>query len=508
LGTFHVWLLEGITGSGKTEVYLQSIETVVASGGQALLLVPEISLTPQTIARVRSRFPGSVNFHSGLTDSERWDAYLACRDGTANVLVGTRSAVFAQFPDLRLIIIDEEHDSSFKQQDGLRYSARDVAVLRAQTLGIPVVLGSATPSLESLDNVRKARYGHLRLTSRPGIYSSPSFHILDIRGQALDEGLSQNMLRVMARHLNSGGQVLTYVNRRGFSPVLTCSTCGWVADCPHCDSRLTLHRQPSAMRCHHCGYQAPVPSQCENGHANLLPIGVGTQRTEAALERIFSNYPVLRLDRDTIRSSHQLEDHLEQIQTGRPMILVGTQMLAKGHHFPGVSLVAIINADSGFLSSDFRAPERTAQTIMQVAGRAGRAERKGEVWIQTLQPDHPSLQRLVTEGYSAFAENELANRISAGLPPAAAMALIRADATTISEAENFLGTIKQHLDSGVSVSGPVPAPIQRIANRYRLQLMLLSSSRSALQRNCSNIRILPATRTLRWSIDIDPYDGA
>ena len=507
MGSFRPWLLEGVTGSGKTEVYLRLIEHVVSKGQQALLLVPEISLTPQTIARVRVRFPDSANFHSGLTDNERWDAYLSCKDGEASVLVGTRSSIFTQFPNLGLIIVDEEHDASFKQQDGLRYSARDVAVWRAQALGIPVVLGSATPSLESVDNVRKGRYGHLQLTTRPSAASPASFHVLDIRGQPLDEGLSQDILRVMERHLRAGGQVLTYINRRGFSPVLMCASCGWVAGCPHCDSRVTLHRQPAVLRCHHCGFHAPVPAHCDNGHANLQPIGFGTQRTEAALERIFPEHPVLRIDRDTTRNSQQLEAHLERVQAGQPMILVGTQMLAKGHHFPDVSLVAIINADAGFLSADFRAPERTAQTIMQVAGRAGRAERSGEIWIQTLQSDHPSLQRLVRDGYAAFAQHELENRVSAGLPPAAAMALIRADATTVAEATAFLEGLKRRLDNRVSVSGPVPAPIQRIANRHRLQLLLLAANRSALQRSCANIRTLPETRTLRWSIDIDPYDG-
>ena len=508
LESFQPWLLEGVTGSGKTEVYLRLIEHVISQGKQALLLVPEISLTPQTIARVRARFPNCANFHSGLTDNERWEAYLGCKDGSANVLVGTRSSIFAQFPNLGLIIVDEEHDASFKQQDGLRYSARDVAVWRAQALRIPVVLGSATPSLESIDNVRKGRYRHLGLTTRPGASSPASFHVLDIRGQSLDEGLSPDMLRVMERHLSSGGQVLTYINRRGFSPVLMCASCGWVAGCPHCDSRMTLHRQPAILRCHHCGFHTAVPVQCDNGHANLLPIGFGTQRTEAALERVFPGYPVLRIDRDTTRNSQQLEEHLERVQVGQPMILVGTQMLAKGHHFPDVSLVAIINADAGFLSADFRAPERTAQTIMQVAGRAGRAARSGEVWIQTLQPEHPSLQRLVCDGYAAFARHELENRVSAGLPPAAAMALIRADSTTVAEATAFLGNLKLRLDQRVSVSGPVPAPIQRIANRHRLQLLLLAANRSALQRSCAAIRALPETRTLRWSIDIDPYDGA
>ena len=507
-GSFRPWLLEGVTGSGKTEVYLRLIEAVIQKGGQALLLVPEISLTPQTIGRVRSRFPDSVSFHSAMTDRERWGAYLACRDGSASVLVGTRSAIFTQFSNLRLIIIDEEHDASFKQQDNLRYSARDVAVRRAQMLGIPIVLGSATPALESVDNVRKGRYGHLQLTSRPGASAVNSFHVLDIRGHQLDEGLSHDLIRVMDRHLKAGGQVLTYINRRGFSPALLCSTCGWTATCTRCDSRLTVHRQPVVMRCHHCGFETPVPLRCEQGHQTLVPLGVGTQRTEAALERIFKDVPVLRIDRDTTRSARQLEAHLATVHMGKPMILVGTQMLAKGHHFPDVSLVAIINADHGFLSADFRAPERTAQTIIQVAGRAGRAERRGEVWIQSLQPEHPSLQRLVHEGYGAFARDELDNRLAAGLPPATAMALIRADATTADEAFRFLEHLKARIGPGITVAGPVPAPIQRISNRHRLQLLLLAKSRNALQRCCLDIRSQPSSRTLRWSIDVDPYDSA
>ncbi|MEZ5595410.1 MAG: primosomal protein N' [Pseudomonadales bacterium] len=508
LGTFQAFVLDGITGSGKTEVYLRLIEQVVRSGGQALLLVPEIGLTPQTLARVQQRFPATVAMHSGLSDSERWSAWLACQDGSASVLVGTRSAVFTQFQDLRLIVVDEEHDASFKQQDSLRYSARDVAVVRARNLDIPVLLGSATPSLESLANVQAGRYRHLVLSRRPGSAEPPSFHILDIRGHTLDEGLSQDMIRVMQRHLDAGGQVLTYVNRRGFSPVLLCTVCGWTANCPRCESRLTLHRQPAGLQCHHCGLQRSTPHQCDNGHTTLLPVGAGTQRTESALERLFPDIPVLRIDRDTTRSQQRFEVQLEQIARGAPLILVGTQMLAKGHHFPGVTLVAIVNADGGFLSSDFRAPERTAQTIMQVAGRAGREARRGEVWIQTLQPDHPTLMTLVSEGYGAFARQELANRQRAALPPATRMALIRADALRQADATTFLTTLKATIGTQVQALGPAPAPIQRIAHRHRQQLLLLATGRAELQRLCLRIRETRPPAGVRWSIDIDPYDGA
>lgn len=504
---FRVLLLQGITGSGKTEVYLRAMANAVADGGQVLLLVPEIGLTPQTIGRVRARFPDAVILHSALGDAERVTAQEACRTGDTRVLVGTRSAVFTQFPSLRLIIVDEEHDSSYKQQDGLRYSARDVAVKRGMTLGIPVLLGSATPSFESLHNVRRGRYQALYLRSRPGGISLPPLHILDTRGLPMEDGLATDMIRRMRQHLDAGSQVLTYVNRRGFAPVLLCSTCNWIAECPHCDSRMTTHRTPPGLVCHHCGHRTALPTHCPQGHATLIPLGTGTQRTEEALERLFAGYPVLRIDRDSTRTQAQLDQHLTRISTGAPMLLIGTQMLAKGHHFPAVTLVVIVNADGGFLSPDFRAPERTAQTIIQVAGRAGRAERPGEVWIQSLQPDNPALQTLVTCGYERFANEELDRRISAGLPPASAMAIIRADALDRSDAIRFLELLKSQIPTGVQVSGPAPAPIQRIANRHRQQLLLLAANRTLLQRACLRLRTMQAPRTLRWSIDIDPYDS-
>ena len=505
--TFAPFLLQGITGSGKTEVYLQAMAQFVANDGQALLLVPEIGLTPQTIARVRARFPDATILHSALGDQERALAWESCRSGTSRVLVGTRSSVFAQFHSLRLIIVDEEHDSSYKQQDGLRYSARDVAVKRAMTLAIPVVLGSATPSFESLQNARRGRYQPLYLRSRPGGATLPPLQILDIRGVVLEDGLAPDMIRRMRQHLEDGSQVLTYVNRRGFSPVLLCTTCNWIAECLHCDSRMTTHRTPAGLICHHCGARAPMPAKCPNGHPTLLPLGTGTQRTEEALERLFTGFPVIRVDRDSTRTQSHLDEHLRRIASGAPMLLVGTQMLAKGHHFPAVTLVVIINADSGFLSPDFRAPERTAQTIIQVAGRAGRAERPGEVWIQSLQPDNTALRSLAENGYETFATEELDRRIAAGLPPASAMAILRADAFDRVQATGFLESLKSRIDSSIQVSGPAPAPIQRIANRHRQQLLLLASNRTLLQRVCSQLRLIEAPRSLRWSIDVDPYDG-
>jgi primosomal protein N' (replication factor Y) len=506
-GRFQPFLLQGITGSGKTEVYLRAVAEAVRDGGQALLLVPEIGLTPQTLARVRERFPDAVTQHSGMHDRDRSAALAACQSGSTRVLVGTRSAVFAQFRNLRLIIVDEEHDSSYKQQDGLRYSARDVAVKRAMVRSLPVILGSATPSLESLYNVRRGRYHAIFLRSRPGGASVAPMYIQDIRGNELDAGLSRQMIQRMHQHLARGGQVLTYINRRGFSPVLLCTTCNWIADCAYCDSRLTVHRSPPALICHHCGSHGPLPARCPDGHGTLLPVGSGTQRTEDALERLFPDYAVIRIDRDSTRSGTNMDEHLQRIRGGNPLILVGTQMLAKGHHFPGVTLVAVLNADGGFLSPDFRAPERTAQTIIQVAGRAGRAERSGEVWIQSLQPDNPALMKLLDSGYEGFAQHELDLRLSAGLPPASAMAIVRADALTRLEAVQFLESLKGQMTSGVQVSGPAPAPIQRISGRHRQQLLLLASTRALLQRCCVALRTTAAPRNLRWSIDVDPYDS-
>ena len=504
---YNVFLLDGITGSGKTEVYLRALETVLEDGGQALMLVPEIGLTPQTVRRVQRRFPGVVALHSAMNDRERWQAWLRCAQGDARILIGTRSACFAAFADLRMIIVDEEHDSSFKQQDGLRYSARDFAVMRGREEHIPVVLGSATPSLESLHNVELGRYTLTRLRQRPGAAELPELNLLDIRGHDLHDGVSTPLIHLIRRHLTSGGQVLTFINRRGFAPTLMCTSCGWVATCQDCDARMTLHSRPEHLRCHHCGARAaPVHTCPECQSKELLPVGQGTQRAEQGLAELFPGTEVLRIDRDVTRSQQQLGAQLDTILEGGPMILVGTQMLAKGHHFPGVTLVAVLGADGGFFSADFRAPERMAQTIMQVAGRAGRAERRGEVWIQTYQPEHPLLKRLVSEGYEDFARHELNARKAADMPPARPMALLRADAVRAEDGLRFLRDLKPQL-LGVEAYGPAPAPVQRISNRFRHQLMVLADDRRALRRAMLAVRDTPVPRGLRWSIDVDPYDS-
>ncbi|MCZ6657111.1 MAG: primosomal protein N' [Gammaproteobacteria bacterium] len=507
LGNFVPNLLDGVTGSGKTEVYLQLIDLVLERGEQALVLVPEIALTPQTVRRFQRRFGATGVMHSNLTDTERMTAWLRCRDGSTRILIGTRSAVLTPFKNLGLIVVDEEHDSSFKQTEGLRYSARDVAVKRAQTLGIPLILGSATPSLESLHNVTTGKYTRHRLFSRATGAAMPQLHVVDIRGQPLRDGISQSLERRIAKHLQADSQVLVFINRRGYAPTYLCTACGWQALCQRCDARMTFHTTPRGLTCHHCGARKPLPSWCPDCERDaLVPIGVGTQRTEIGLNERFPNVPVYRIDRDTMRSQRRLEARLEDIRTGAPAILVGTQMLAKGHHFPNVTLVAAINADAGFLSADFKAPERTAQLIIQVAGRAGRAEKPGEVWVQTLQPENPVLKRLIDDGYAAFAEMELEIRRSAGLPPSRPMALIRSETADPTLGATFLAELKSSIGNDVEVLGPAPAPMARVASRYRHQLMLVARTRQQLHRALAGLRGRTGPRALRWAIDVDPYD--
>ena len=501
-------LLDGITGSGKTEIYLRFMEEILAGGKQVLVLVPEIALTPQTLQRFEQRFGAASTVHSNMTDTARLQTWLRCRNGEINILIGTRSAVLTPFANLGLIVVDEEHDSSFKQTDGLRYSARDLAVKRAQQTGIPLLLGSATPSFESLHNARSGRYRVLHLTKRAGGASLPSFHLIDIRGRQLQDGVCEDLSRIIERHLTAGGQTLVFLNRRGFAPTWLCAHCGWQADCDHCERHMTLHRQPPALICHHCGHRQPLTDSCPQcQHIGLIAVGVGTQRTEAGLARQFPDVPLLRIDRDTTRSQRRLEEHFATIRTGRPAILVGTQMLAKGHHFPDVTLVAVINADGGFMSPDFRAPERTAQLIVQVAGRAGRAQRPGEVYIQTYQPENPLLQALLKEGYPGFAERELEVRAKAELPPYRPMALIRAEASQASAAQQWLAVVKTHLRPPLEALGPAPAIIARVADRSRYQLMVTAANRPHLHRGLKVLKTLThAPRDVRWVVDIDPYD--
>ena len=516
---FSIFLLEGVTGSGKTEVYLQAMAPALNAGGQILVLVPEIALTPQTLARFEDRFGRTGMIHSGLTDQQRLQTWLRCKSGELTILIGTRSAIFTPFAKLGLIIVDEEHDSSYKQQEGLRYSARDLAAKRAQQEDIPLLLGSATPSLESIFNVQRGRYRHLLLADRAGGASMPSYHIIDLRGQTLHGGLASSLIQTIREHLAASGQVLLYLNRRGYAPTLLCQSCGWQAVCPDCDARLTLHRTPAVMICHHCALRLEVPNHCEAcGQGALLPLGQGTQRTEDSLASLFPDVPIHRIDRDTTRTNRQLNAQLQQIHEDQPCIMVGTQMLAKGHHFPSVTLVAVLNADAGLLSPDFRAPERTAQLIVQVAGRAGRAAKPGQVWIQSHQPDNPLLGRLIEDGYAGFAKTELESRSLAGLPPMHPMALLRAEAENQALAQAFLANCKAHLEqvqvaqeggpeARVKLYGPVPAPMARLANRYRFQLMLIAPSRNTLHRLLQSLGHPRVPAALRWSIDVDPYDA-
>ncbi len=515
-GRFAALLLEGVTGSGKTEVYLRAIEPVVRSGRQVLVLVPEIGLTPQLVRRFGRRLDlEPALLHSGLSDSERLLAWQQAASGERRLVIGTRSAIFTPLASPGLIVVDEEHDASLKQQEGFRYSARDLAVWRARQLGVPVVLGSATPSLESLYNVELGRYRHLRLPERAGRAALPRLRLLDVRRQPMQDLLSEPLLVRMQDHLARGGQVLVFLNRRGFSPVLLCHDCGWVADCPRCDAHMTLHRARGLLRCHHCGHQRRIDTHCPAcGGSELVAVGQGTERLEAALAERFPDQRVLRIDRDTTRRKGSLQQALDSARSGRAHILLGTQMLAKGHHFPGVSLVAILDADQGLFGSDFRASERMAQLIVQVAGRAGRGDRPGEVLIQTHQPDHPLLRQLVEQGYDAFARAALEERRAARLPPFSSLALLRAEAPDADAPAAFLEQAAQRAAAlaspGVQLWGPVPAPMERRGGRYRAQLLLQATRRADLQALLT--RLLPqletekTARRVRWSIDVDPAD--
>ncbi len=516
LDRFHCTLLDGVTGSGKTEVYLQLIERVIAAGRQALVLVPEIGLTPQLVERFRARLNTPVAvLHSALNDQERYNAWLAAREGEAGVIIGTRSALFSPLPAPGLIIIDEEHDLSFKQQEGFRYSARDLAILRAQKLNIPIVLGSATPSLESLHNARQGRYHHLHLPERAGAAVFPRFLIQDVRGQKLEHGLSAQLLARMQQHLDQHSQVLLFLNRRGFAPVLMCHECGWHARCARCDAHLTVHRRQHKLRCHHCGSEQPLPESCPECQAGeLLHMGLGTERVETALQEQFPEARIVRIDRDTTRRKGALQELLRQVHAGEVDILLGTQMLAKGHHFPDVTLVGLLDADYGLYSADFRASERMGQLILQVAGRAGRAERPGEVMIQTHHPDNPLLTQLAAHDYPAFAETLLQERAQAELPPYASLALLRAEAVDSRAALDFLQAAREAAGpTGADqplLLGPVPSPMERRAGRYRAQLLLQASDRQTLQRFLQHwlprIEQLPDSRRVRWSVDVDPLE--
>ncbi len=515
-GAYAAVLLEGLTGSGKTEVYLRAAQKTLAAGDAVLVLVPEISLTPQLVSRFRERLGNKISLmHSGMNDRQRALAWQQARSGENRLIIGTRSAVFTPIPRLGLIVVDEEHDISFKQQEGFRYSARDLAVVRARRADCPVVLGSATPSLESLRNAREGRYLHLRMTQRPGAAVMPRIGLVDCSSVRPQAGLSATLLKEMHRVLDAGQQVLIFLNRRGYAPVLGCFSCDWLSDCPRCDSRQTLHAHKGILWCHHCGSQRRVPQRCPAcGAADLHPLGQGTEQLEQVLQKLFPQQQLLRIDRDATRRKGSLEEKLDIAREGKAQILLGTQMLAKGHDFPGVALVGVLDVDGGLFGADFRAAERMAQLITQVAGRAGRGRHPGKVLIQSRHPDHPLLQTLVHQGYGAFAAQALLERKEAQLPPYSFQALLRAEANKAELPQQFLQQVaeitRQLNIEGISIWGPVPAPMQRRAGRYREHLLLQSGKRPVLQffiqQLLEKISQLDMAKRVRWSLDVDPQD--
>ncbi|CAA0080504.1 Primosomal protein N' [BD1-7 clade bacterium] len=511
--SFRPILLEGITGSGKTEVYLQLIERVLLAGKQALILVPEIGLTPQTIARFQKRFDCAMAvFHSNLTDQQRLRYWQQSQAGIARIIIGTRSALFTATEDLGIIIIDEEHDLSYKQQDGLRYSARDLACVRAKIEQIPVVLGSATPSLETLNNADTQKFEHWELTERAGNASPATVELVDIRNQPMVDGLAESVLPHIAHCLQQQQQALVFINRRGFAPMLICHDCGWVSQCEACDARMTLHLRAQHLRCHHCQAVSPIPMQCPACQSSeLVYQGAGTERLESTLKQHFPDAPLFRIDRDTTAGKQTMQNMLAQIHEQPSAILVGTQMLAKGHHFPNVTLVVILEADSALMGTDYRATERFGQLVTQIVGRAGREEKPGHALIQTHYPDHMQLQKLVHHGYRRLAMDLLSQRRELGLPPFSFQALIRLEARDAQDAINLL----QHLQQSIShlpiiAIGPYPANLQRRAHYFRFQLMLQAHQRAQLKYavgillDTATALIKPAQH--RFSVDIDPQD--
>jgi len=511
---YSATLLEGVTGSGKTEIYLRLTAAALLAGRQVLVLAPEIGLTPQLAERFERRFGARVAaYHSALTDAERARVWMRARRGAVDVIVGTRSAVFLPLARPGLIVVDEEHDVSYKQQDGLRYSARDLALIRAQRLRIPALLGSATPALESRHNAGAGRYRHIVLRQRVFSAAGPRIGVIDMRAQPLKHGLSSPLLEGVERHLAAGGQALLFLNRRGYAPALLCHDCGWVAPCPNCDARMTVHRARRRLVCHHCGHGVNLPQACPDcGGTELVPVGQGTERVEDTLRLRFPEKRVERFDSDRLGRAGELERLLGDVRSGAIDILVGTQVLAKGHDFAGLSFAGVLDVDQALYGSDFRALERMGQLVTQVAGRVGRAGQPGEVLLQTHQPGHPLLRVLIERGYPAFCEALLKERRDFGLPPFAHLALLRAEAQREGEALELLRQARSAMPQapGIEALGPAPAGMARRAGYHRAQLLLRGASRAALHRLLdewiARIEALPAARRLRWSVDVDPAD--
>ncbi len=512
---FGAFLLDGVTGSGKTEVYLSLIREVLDAGQQVLILVPEIGLTPQLVNRLRQRLGiEPAVLHSGLSDLERLNAWRSAQQGRAGLVVGTRSAVFTPLPKLGLIVVDEEHDHSLKQQEGLRYSARDLAIVRARNNDVRIILGTATPTLETLQHCRNGNFTHIQLPTRAGGAKPPTVRLVDLSRAASSDGLSEPLVAAIEKHLQADGQVLLFLNRRGFAPTLICSHCGHMAECKRCDSRMTVHARERSLRCHHCGSQAPLPTACSECGAEVRPLGEGTERLEDALIPKFPEHTVQRIDSDTTQQRGAIEAALAKAEQGHADILVGTQMLSKGHHFPKLTLVGIINADQGLFGADFRSAERLAQSIVQVSGRAGREARQGEVLIQTAFPEHPFWQSLIEGGYPRVADESLTEREESRWPPFTRLALLRSAAHREEDALAFLQRAAELValekSEYLRVLGPVNAPMARKAGRYRAQLLIQSSDRKTLHTRLAQLRPAleaePAARKVRWSIDVDPIE--
>ena len=514
--SYHAFLLDGLTGSGKTEVYLQVMQEVLKQGKQVLVLVPEIGLTPQTVSRFQSRFHCHIALlHSGLNDSKRLQAWQSAQTGKASIVIGTRSAIYTPLPHLGLIVLDEEHDLSFKQQEGFRYHARDVALYRAHLENCPIILGSATPSIDSYALVEQGKMTRLELDQRAGVAVMPKMHVIDLKVAQKQNGISQQLIHEVQKRLDKKEQVLIFLNRRGYAPVLICESCGWQAKCPHCDANFTVHRQPyQHLHCHHCGTIHRMPEHCPQcQHSELKPIGLGTAKVEENLQELFPNFDVIRVDRDSTSRVGSWQKIYNKIQKSEPIILLGTQMLAKGHHFPYVTLVAILDIDSGLLSVDFRATERTAQLIIQVAGRAGRGEKKGEVYLQTLRPDHPLLNTLLESGYRSFAKQTLKERKAAWMPPYRYAALLRCESKDQELNQSFLQehaqALRQASENSIDIWGPIPAPMERKAGRYQAHMVLLSKDRARMHfyiRQWWQNVWHNKPNGMKLSLDIDPQE--
>jgi primosomal protein N' (replication factor Y) len=517
LDRFAVHVLDGITGSGKTEIYLRLIQQRLDDGLQVIYLVPEIGLTNQLIERVENRFGDCfVISHSGLTEFQRYQAWDRFRRGEVNIMLGTRSSLFSQSEKLGLIIIDEEHDHSYRQEDGVRYHARDVAIKRAQMLDIPIILGSATPSLESISNCERDTYFRYRLDQRPTRFPPPAIQLIDVRNSRFEFGCAAQTFAHVERHLAQSGQVLIYLNRRGFAPIVMCHECGWQSLCQNCDARLTLHQSVQTLLCHHCGFAQRIPEVCPDcGHTEVKHYGIGTEQLELGLTQRYPDTPVLRIDRDVIGSREALKSRLQQLQSGEPCILIGTQMIAKGHDYPAITLSVVLDADQALFSASYRASERLAQTLFQVSGRSGRGDREGEAILQTRYPDHPLMQALVRQGYRQIANDLLQERRLLGFPPCARVVIFRADAIELKAALKKLEEIRMLLETAsrfnaLSCVGPMPALMTRRIGRYRAQLCLISQDyqalRSVLQQSMPALEQLTSSARVSWSIDVDAYD--